>query len=91
MQDIKKIGALAHIDIADDEAGKFQAELEQTADYVRILDELDLDGVEPTVHGQTLSNVFREDVPVTTFSQDDALTNAPERIGNEFKVPKIVE
>ena len=91
MQNIKQIGALAHIEISDDEAGKFQTDLELVANYVKQLDELNLDDVEPTVHGQILSNVFREDVPVTTFNQDDALSNAPERIGNEFKVPKIVE
>jgi len=91
MQNVKQLGSLEHLEFFDGEVQKFQSELDLITAYVRQLHELDLDGVEPTVFGQALSNVFREDVPHTVFSQEEALANAPERIGNEFKVPKIVE
>ena len=91
MQDIRKIGALAHLDIPESEVGKFRTELELILSYVRQLDELDLDGVEPTVYGQPLVNVFRADEARAWQGADSATANAPERVGLEFKVPKIVE
>jgi aspartyl-tRNA(Asn)/glutamyl-tRNA(Gln) amidotransferase subunit C len=36
-------------------------------------------------------NVFREDVVQPSLSIDQALANAPERDGDGFSVPKIIE
>ncbi|MCL1909547.1 MAG: Asp-tRNA(Asn)/Glu-tRNA(Gln) amidotransferase subunit GatC [Kiritimatiellaeota bacterium] len=91
MHDIKKICALAHFDIPQDRMDEFQSEFELITGYVRQLDELDLDGIEPTVYGRPLANVFRDDVPYAWLSPEEALSNAPDRIGDEFKAPKIVE
>ena len=91
MQDFQKICSLAHLDIPQDEMEKLQKDLEVIVGYVRQLDELDLDNVEPTVYGQPLRNVFREDTPFTWLTPEAALANAPETVGGEFKVPKIVE
>jgi len=91
MQNVKQIASLAHLCITEEETGKLQEELDFVTGYVSQLDELDLDGVEATVHGQTSAGFFREDVPHVFFSQEQALANAPDRVGDEFKVPKMVE
>jgi aspartyl-tRNA(Asn)/glutamyl-tRNA(Gln) amidotransferase subunit C len=51
---------------------------------------MNLDGVEPLVHITESTNVFREDVPHTSLSRDEALSNAPKRNEGFFKVPKVL-
>ena len=89
--DVARVCELAHLDISPSEMAKFQGQLENILSYVKKLGELDLDGIEPTVYGQPVVNVFRDDAAAPWLDQDDAMTNAPESIGGEFKVPKIVE
>ncbi|MBR0241229.1 MAG: aspartyl/glutamyl-tRNA amidotransferase subunit C, partial [Kiritimatiellae bacterium] len=52
---------------------------------------VDVEGVEPMMHGRTLVNAFREDVVRPSLDREAALANAPERVGDEFLLPKIVE
>ena len=88
---VARICELAHLVIPADESAKFQRQLESVIEYVRKLGELNLDGIEPTVYGQPVASVFREDIAVPWLSPDAAIANAPDRINGEFKVPKIVE
>ena len=89
--DVARICELAHFDISSEEKSQFQGQLEHILGYVAKLKELNLDGIEPTLYGQPVKNVFREDVTEPSLDPADVLANAPERIGGEFKVPKIVE
>ena len=89
--DVKRICELAHFDISSEEMSQFQGQLEHILGYVAKLKELNLDGIEPTLYGQPVTNVFREDVTEPSLDPADVIANAPESIGGEFKVPKIVE
>ena len=53
--------------------------------------EVDVEGIEPMMHGKALVNAFREDVVRPSMSREAALANAPARVGDEFLLPKIVE
>lgn len=66
-------------------------DLGQILDHVRELDAVDVDGIEPTSHGVPLPTMLREDTPGHVLSTDDALKNAPARIGDGVAVPKVVE
>ncbi len=89
--DVARVCELAHFDMPAAEMSEFQGQLENILGYVAKLNELDLDGIEPTLYGQPVKNVFREDVNEPGLERFDVLRNAPESIGGEFKVPKIVE
>ena len=43
------------------------------------------------MHGHGRVTAFREDVVTPSMDREDALANAPERTGDEFRLPKIVE
>lgn len=88
--DVKKIAALARLDIADNEVEKYQHHLEEILSYVQKLNELDTENVEPTYYVQDAKNVFRDDVVKPSLSQEDALKNAPEQSHGFFVVPKII-
>jgi aspartyl-tRNA(Asn)/glutamyl-tRNA(Gln) amidotransferase subunit C len=59
--------------------------------YVEKMNELDTDGVEPIAHCLPISNVFRQDRVKESLGTEKALANAPQRDGNFFKVPKILD
>ena len=50
---------------------------------------LDLADVLPTANPLDLSNVLRSDEPRPEFSQEQALSPAPERVDDLFAVPRI--
>ncbi|MEI7902010.1 MAG: Asp-tRNA(Asn)/Glu-tRNA(Gln) amidotransferase subunit GatC, partial [bacterium] len=89
--DVAYVAELARLKLSPDETSTFQQQLETIVRYVEKIGELDLTGIEPTLHGQALVNVFREDVVVPSLDRERFLSNAPERNGFEFKLPKIVE
>lgn len=89
--DVAYVAELARLELSPDEKRTFQQQLETIVQYVEKIGELDLTGIEPTLHGQSLVNVFREDVVVPSIDRERVLANAPERNGFEFKLPKIVE
>jgi aspartyl/glutamyl-tRNA(Asn/Gln) amidotransferase C subunit len=60
-------------------------------EYVGTLQELDTDGVRPMSHVLELKNVWRDDRPRNLKETKSILSNAPEREGAYFKVPKILE
>ena len=68
-----------------------RTELTKILAHAEKIQELDLDGVEPTAHSVLLRNVMRPDEVKPGLSQEEALANAPEVEDGRFKVPKIVE
>ena len=90
--DVQYVADLARIALGDDEAQRYQAELDAVLDYVRKLDELDVDGIEPTAHATPLTNVMREDTPGATIDRDWVLRNAP-AVADEscLRVPVVIE
>jgi aspartyl-tRNA(Asn)/glutamyl-tRNA(Gln) amidotransferase subunit C len=51
------------------------------------MDELELEGVEPTTHVVDLTNVLREDVPRPCLPRERALAGAPDVADGGFRVP----
>ena len=89
--DIAKIGELANIELSVEEQAKFREQLGAIVECVGKISEVDVSGVEPTVCVISTSNAFRDDTLVPHFDRETALQNSPQRIDNEFKVPRIVE
>ena len=59
--------------------------------YIDTLRALDTSAIEPTSHAVPLVNVMRDDEARPCLAQDAALANAPERSGEFFRVPRIIE
>ena len=90
--DIAGICELVHLDVTPEEISEIQGQLNCTLNYVQKLKLLNLDNVEPAVYGQPAKkNIYRDDVAISGIGNEIVMDNAPERIGPEFKVPKIVE
>lgn len=90
-EDVRHVARLARLALSDDELERMRAEMSAILDYMDKLRSLDTKGVEPTSHAVPLRNVTREDEPVPSSSLDDMLANAPDRDGDTFRVPRIIE
>lgn len=89
--DVRYVARLARLELTEEEATLFQAQLGQILAYVDQLKQLDVTGIEPTAHAVPRVNVMRPDEPRPGLSQQEALANAPAQANGLFLVPKIVE
>ena len=89
--DVKYVANLARLHLTEQETATFQGQLDQIVGYMKKISELDLDNIEPTSHAVSLQNVFREDIEKEGLDRDDAMKNAPVRVKDQYKVPKIIE
>jgi aspartyl-tRNA(Asn)/glutamyl-tRNA(Gln) amidotransferase subunit C len=81
------VARLARLRLSDEEIDRMAGELSKILEYVEQMNELDLEGVEPTSHVVELQNVLREDVPRDGLARDRALEQAPDVAAGGFRVP----
>lgn len=91
IQDVEHIAKLARLRLTEEEKLRFQKELGKIIEYFDQLKKLNTEDIPPTTHVVPLENVLREDVVKPGLPVEEALANAPDRKGNYFRVPKVVE
>jgi len=88
---VRKVAKLSRLDLTEAEVEEFTGQLSSILDYMAKMNELDTEKVEPLAHCLPMSNVFRDDVPGESLGTEKTLENAPQRDGEFFKVPKILD
>ena len=92
--DIRKIAALAHLEITDEELRTLAPQVASVVAYVEQLNELDTSAVEPAIGGLTpegeRTRAAREDATRPSLGQGLALEQAPEPSHGPFRVPKVI-
>lgn len=91
LEDVRKVSRLSRLSFTLEEERRLVEDLNRILDYVSILERLDTEDVPPTTHVLPLANVFREDLPRPSLTQEEALANAPSVAMGHFKVPKVIE
>ena len=81
------VAKLARLKVTDVEVDRMAEELSKILEHVETMNELDLEGVEPTSHVVDLTNVLREDVPRDGLDKETALAQAPDAADGGFRVP----
>ncbi len=91
--DIKTVDEVAHLarlEFTDEAKVEIANDMNRMLTFIDKLNELDTEGVEPLIYMTDEVNVMREDIPVETLNQKDALKNAPRKDSDYFKVPKVI-
>jgi len=88
---VRKVASLSRLDLTDAEVEEFTGQLSAILDYVEKMNELNTDGVGPMAHCLPVYNVFREDLIKPSLGTEQTLANAPQKDGEFFKVPKILD
>jgi aspartyl-tRNA(Asn)/glutamyl-tRNA(Gln) amidotransferase subunit C len=88
---VRKVAKLARLELTEKEMEEFTVQLSAILDYMEKMNELDTANVEPLAHCLPISNVFRDDSIKASLGTEKTLANAPQRDGEFFKVPKILD
>ncbi len=87
---VAHLASLARIALTPEEIETLTGELGVILDSIAKVSEVATPDVPATSHPIPLSNVFRPDIPGETLTPEQALSGAPERDGNRFKVSAIL-
>jgi len=87
--DLDHLAKLANLTISPEEKTSLTKQLEETIDYIEILQELDTSTVQPTSQVTGQKNVVRKDETKEGLTQKEALANAPKQKNGYFVAPRI--
>src|SRR5262249_31951061 len=90
-QDVQSVAHLAGLQLSDGELETMTRQLSAIVDYVDQLKQVITDGVEPMAHALAVQNIFRDDEPSPSLPVADALSNAPQRRGDFYSVPAVLD
>jgi aspartyl-tRNA(Asn)/glutamyl-tRNA(Gln) amidotransferase subunit C len=88
---IRRIASLARIRVEDHEVEPLCRELNGILGWIEQLNEVDVSGVAPLTGAGNTTMAMRADEVTDGGYPDKVLANAPERIGDFYVVPKVVE
>ena len=88
--EVLRIAKLANLEL-DTVDDSLADSLRSILDYVSMLDEVDVSGVEPTRFGAVGDSCVREDEPRPGLTADEALRNAPDGADGHFRVPRVID
>lgn len=89
--DVQKVAKLGRLQLSDAEIEQFTGQLGAILEYVEKMNELDTKDVEPLAHCLPVHNIFRPDQIKESLGTEKTLRNAPDRDGEFFRVPKILD
>ena len=91
---VRRIASLARIRLEEAEVARMQTELNDILGWIEQLQSVNTDGIEPMAGGAPAGQSamrMREDAVTDGGIADKVLANAPDRQGEYFGVPKVVE
>lgn len=88
---VLKVAQLARLELDEAEQERFTRQLQSILGYIEELQELDTRDVPPTTRAIEVNNVMRDDVQVVFPAREAILDNAPARLEDFFRVPRIME
>jgi aspartyl-tRNA(Asn)/glutamyl-tRNA(Gln) amidotransferase subunit C len=88
--DVRYVAKLARLALTDDEVERFGAQLGDLLEHVGALAKLDVSAVAATAQVVESRNVERDDVERPGLDRETVLSQAPQRQGGFFRVPRII-
>lgn len=88
---LRKIAHLSRLEFNEADADQMMSDMTKIVTWVENLNEVNTEGVEPLTSMSHEVNAFREDIPEPSLSNKQALSQAPVKDDNYFKVPKVIE
>jgi aspartyl-tRNA(Asn)/glutamyl-tRNA(Gln) amidotransferase subunit C len=81
------VARLARLELSEEEVESMASELSAILEHVERIDELDLEGVQPTAHVVDVTNVLRADEPRPSWPREQTLAAAPDATDDAYRVP----
>lgn len=91
LKEVDYVANLGRLSLDEHSKKLYQTQLNFILEYMDKLGEVNTDHVEPMAGPVELFTPLREDNVINSLTQDEALANAPDRFGETFRAPKIIE
>ncbi len=93
INEVKKIADLSKLTYSTDELERFVQHFQEILDYFEHLNSAPTEGITPTYHAlEGFSGTpFRADQTRPSLACTDAVSNAPQEVDCQFRVPKVIE
>jgi aspartyl-tRNA(Asn)/glutamyl-tRNA(Gln) amidotransferase subunit C len=88
---VDEIAHLARLEFDEKAKEEIIGDLNRMLSFIDKLSELDTANIEPLIYMTDEVNVMRDDEPIVSIAQADALKNAPKRDSDYYKAPKVIE
>lgn len=89
--EVAHVARLARLSLTADEIERMRSQLSHILEYIELLQEPDVTGVEPTAQVTGLATVLRPDQVTESLSREQAMANAPDRREGMFRVKGVFE
>ncbi|MBQ6396036.1 Asp-tRNA(Asn)/Glu-tRNA(Gln) amidotransferase subunit GatC [Candidatus Saccharibacteria bacterium] len=90
-KELTHLAELSNLSLSDEEKTSLKTDLSNILKYVSKLDELNVEGVEPTFQVFEMENVWRSDeILPQDASREALLALSKETLENQIKVPKVL-
>ncbi len=90
LKDVEKIADLARLSLSDEEKELYLGQLTAVLTHADMLNELNLDGVQPTTRAVHQQNILREDIVQPSLPIEEALQNAAKTAQNQFQIQTVL-
>ena len=88
---IKHLADLSNFSVSETESKSLEKDLSEILNYISQLDEIDVEGVEPTYQVFEMENVWRTDeILPQDATREELLALSKEQKDNQVKVPKVL-
>ena len=91
LDEVRHVANLARLSLSPEEEALMQTQLNAILEAMAELSRLDTAQVEPTSHAAGEVPPWRPDEVGPCFTPEQALGNAPAKVGTSFAVPKILD
>jgi aspartyl-tRNA(Asn)/glutamyl-tRNA(Gln) amidotransferase subunit C len=90
-EEVAHLAHLSRLAVTNEELDKFAGQLDVILQSVARIGEVAADDIPPTSHSVPLTNVYRDDEPRPSLTQEEALSGAPDAYEGRFRVPRILD
>ncbi len=90
-KEVLHIAKLARLDLKETEVDTYAHQLSDILGYVKQLQDVDTDGIEPLTHVYDQVNQLRADANRESLPLKKVVQNAPDSDGTFFKVPQVIK
>jgi len=91
IKDVEHVAKLAKLALTEEEKQLFAKQLADIVSYIDLLNELNVDNVEPMAQPIPMTNVMRKDEVLKEISREEMLAISPFEEDNFIRVPKITD
>ena len=89
--EVRSIADLARLELDEADLARYQQQLSAILGYFQKLEELDTRQIDPGASALSLKNVMRPDCAEAAMPADEAVANAPDSDGEQFRVRAVLD